>query len=377
MTNITLNQNDVRQWSTYAEIHSQPAVWREWAPKLVSQIDEIHTWLRDRNHDEVWFCGAGSSAFIGQALAFYMNSRSPVARFRAIATTDFVAQPRSFLHQQGKLLVVSIGRSGNSSESIGTLDALDALSPDSDRLHITCNAQGTLATRSVPGPGVLRTVILPEQTNDLGFAMTLSYTTMLLTALACFDTQAPLAVQDILPKLADAAESLLSTFADLQLKSTLVRPERAVFLGSGVLLAGARESALKVMELTAGQIPTLWDTTLGFRHGPKAFFTTQSCAYVLISSDPLTQRYDLDLAQEIRKQYGDQTVVTIGSSSDCDISLPTVGNDGWSLALYVLRAQYLAMQWSHALGKNVDDPFAGKNLTRVVSGVTLYPIATN
>ena len=373
MTNTTLTQRDLKQWQTYAEIHSQPAIWRAWAPELTRHISTIHEWLREKNHDEVWFCGAGTSAFIGQAVAFYMNSHSPLARFRSVATTDFVAQPGSFLRQQGKLLVVSFGRSGNSSESIGTLDALDVLRPGFDRLHITCNAQGVLATRSAPGPGELRTVILPAQTDDAGFAMTSSYTTMLLTALACFDMQAPQPMSEMLCRLADAGEALLSSFA-AQPAGSWTGPERAVFLGSGVLLAVARESALKVVELTSGQVPTLWDSTLGFRHGPKAFFTSRSCAYVLISSDPHTQRYDLDLAQEIRRQYGENTVVTIGSSPDCNFKLPTIGNDGWTAVLYVLRAQYLAMEWSHARGLNVDDPFAGKNLTRVVSGVTLYPL---
>jgi len=41
-------------------------------------------------------------------------------------------------------------------------------------------------------------------------------------------------------------------------------------------------------------------------------------------------------------------------------------------ALYVLPAQVLAHRWSEALGLPVDDPFAGRNLTRVVSGVRLY-----
>jgi len=376
MTNNTATTSDLGQWLTFGEVYAQPEIWRAWAPELARRLESIHAWLRERDHDEVWFCGAGTSAFIGQAVAFYMNSHSPAARYRSVATTDFVAQPGSFLHQQGKLLVVSFGRSGNSSESIGTLDALDVLRPGFDRLHITCNAKGALATRSAPGPGELRTMVLPAQTDDAGFAMTSSYTTMLLTALACFDLQAPLSVTESLPRLADAAEKLLNSFA-AQSGDAPTRPERAVFLGSGVLLAVARESALKVMELTGGRVPSLWDSTLGFRHGPKAFFTPKSCAYVLISSDPHTQRYDLDLAREIRQQYGEQTVVTIGSVDGCDIALPSIGNDGWSAVLYVLQAQYLAMRWSHDLGLNVDDPFAGRNLTRVVSGVTLYPLALN
>ena len=41
-------------------------------------------------------------------------------------------------------------------------------------------------------------------------------------------------------------------------------------------------------------------------------------------------------------------------------------------ALYVLPAQILSARWSQELGLPVDDPFQGRNLTRVVTGVTLY-----
>ena len=65
---------------------------------------------------------------------------------RAVASTDLVSRPHVYLNGRNPL-VVSFGRSGNSTESIGTMDALDALTPGAPRLHITCNAKGALATR--------------------------------------------------------------------------------------------------------------------------------------------------------------------------------------------------------------------------------------
>ncbi|QDL53683.1 SIS domain-containing protein [Rhodoferax aquaticus] len=365
----------MQQWHTYREIHAQPRVWSAWAAQLAQQLPALQGWLKDADYAAVWFCGAGTSAFIGEALASYLNPRSATPRYRAVATTDVVAQPYHALQTAGKLLVVSFGRSGNSSESLGTLDALDALAPHADRLHITCNATGALALRSVPGPGVLRTVVLPAETDDAGFAMTSSYTTMLLTALACFDAQPPLPVQQLLPALAQAAQALLDGMPAWAEKNAHTRPSRAVFLGSGPLLAAARESALKVLELTAGEVATLWDSTLGFRHGPKAFVNANTRVHVLVSSDPHTQRYDLDVVHEIRRQFGPSAVCTIGpDQAQCDVVVPVVGNDGWSVVLYVLFAQYMAMHWSHAMGLQVDNPFTSGNLTRVVSGVTLYPV---
>ncbi|WP_265646185.1 phosphosugar isomerase, partial [Verminephrobacter aporrectodeae] len=376
----------LRQWHTWREIHAQPAVWRAWEPRLAQQLPAVQAWLQQARHAAVWFCGAGSSAFIGEALASHLNARSATpcgragaatARYRALATTDLVAQPRHFLPADlpGPLLVVSFGRSGNSSESLGTLDALDALAPDADRLHITCNAAGALALRAVPGPGGLRTLVLPAQTDDAGFAMTSSFTTMLLSALACFDTAPPQPLAQLLPGLADAAANVLQALPAWADRPDQGRPERAVFLGSGPLLGIARESALKVLELSAGAVATQWDSTLGFRHGPKAFVNAHTRVHVLVSADPHTRRYDLDVAQEIRRQFGAAAVCTIGpAAAQCDVVLPTAEHAGWSLVLYALFAQYMAMHWSHAMGLNVDNPFASGNLTRVVSGVTLYPV---
>ena len=152
-------------------------------------------------------------------------------------------------------------------------------------------------------------------------------------------------------------------------------PSRAVFLGSGVLKGSARESALKVLELSAGRVPTSWELTLGFRHGPKAIVETDTRVHVLISNDPLTRRYDIDLANEIKAQFGSRTVVTLGSDeAGVDRYIPLVGNDAWTSPLYVAAAQIQAIAWSNALGINVDSPFGNRNLTRVVEGVTLYPL---
>jgi fructoselysine-6-P-deglycase FrlB-like protein len=268
MTDAHLNPADLDRWATTREIKRQPAIWRSFGPELDGIAAEIRSWVAIRRPDEIWFTGAGTSAFIGETLAAYLNQAAGPARHRAIPTTDLIAAPRNFLRPGVKLLVVSFGRSGNSSESIGTLDLLAAHAPEADRLHITCNATSALARTDNTGPGELRNIVLPPETDDSGFAMTSSYTTMLLTALACFDPTPPLPVADMLARLADGAEHLIAGQLDKLI--ALPIPERAVFLGSGPLTGSSRESALKVLELAAGQIPTSWDSTLGFRHGPKA-----------------------------------------------------------------------------------------------------------
>ncbi|MDO5630879.1 MAG: SIS domain-containing protein [Paracoccus sp. (in: a-proteobacteria)] len=349
-------------FATEREIRQQPQVWRDFAPALTEQADALRAWIAARDHDQVWFCGAGTSAFIGESLAVTLNAGPGSARFRAVPSTDLVGTPQNYVRDGLRVLVVSFGRSGNSSESVGSLDLLDTHAPGYDRLHITCNASSVLATRAMPdgAAGQFRALILPPETEDAGFAMTSSYTTMYLSALSVFAPPADGVVAQW-GRVADAAESIIAQgFAQ-----TPDLPGRAVFLGAGALAGAARECALKVLELTAGQVVTMFDTPLGFRHGPKAVVNDTTRIFVLGSAYPQTARYEADLIDELGRQYQDGIATRLVPSGGLD--------DAWSVPLHVIPAQILALQWAQALGLNADDPFAGRNLTRVVSGVTLYP----
>ena len=47
--------------------------------------------------------------------------------------------------------------------------------------------------------------------------------------------------------------------------------DRITYIGSGALGGLAEEARLKILELTAGKIAALFDTSMGLRHGPKSF----------------------------------------------------------------------------------------------------------
>jgi tagatose-6-phosphate ketose/aldose isomerase len=346
---------ELARHATWREIMAQPAIWRDWAGAFDPAA--LRAWVAGLGVDEVWFCGAGSSAYIGDMIVASLEGQ-PGPRLRAIPTTDIVARPHAYL-QGHSPLIVSFGRSGNSAETIGTLDALDVLAPRAPRLNITCNAGSALATRHALRQ---RTIVLPPATHDAGFAMTSSLTTMLLTALAIFGPPPDL------PALATHLTRLLPRFTA---HATAARtPDRVVFVGSGPLACAAREAALKVMELSAGAIPALWDSTLGFRHGPKSFVRGTTDIYVFGATHPHTARYDADLVAELRAQFPASSVTLAGPTGDID--MPT---EGAAFLLPIVLAQILAVVWSDRAGLPVDDPFAGLGtLSRVVSGVQLYPV---
>lgn len=348
--------DDLNHWATWREIHSQPDIWEAWGKAL--DVAGLRAWIADQNADEVWFCGAGTSAYIGDIIAAGVNG------VRSVPSTDLVSRPQHFCNG-ARPLVVSFGRSGNSTESIGTLDVLDALAPDAPRLNITCNKGSALATRASSAPQ--QVINLPEATHDAGFAMTSSFSTMLLTALALFD-----ATCDFAERSAELADQLRAILRDYPAASM---PQRAVYLGTGPLAFAAREAALKVMELSAGQIPALWDSTLGFRHGPKSFVNDDSAITLFQSPDYPASAYESDLAGELCAQFPQARVTTVGPTGDTKVAMPYGAL--WAAPLVIATAQLDAVRWSHALGLNVDDPFAGQGtLSRVVSGVKLYPVAS-
>ncbi|MDG1432033.1 MAG: SIS domain-containing protein [Paracoccaceae bacterium] len=355
-------QKSISDWSTWSEIISQPRVWRQWA--IDCDFSGHKTWIKAQSFDEVWFCGAGTSAFIGDIIVAGLEGQRGNVRLRSVASTDLVSEPQDFLRARNPL-VVSFGRSGNSSESIGTLDALDKLAPNAPRLNITCNGDSTLATRSSHGT---RVIVLPPETHDIGFAMTSSFSTMLLTALMLFSDNGSNAAT-----FNRAADTFEGALPDMQ-KAIGTPPERAVFLGTGAMTFAAREAALKVMELSAGRIPCLWDSVLGFRHGPKSFVTDKTEIVVFTATQSPATMYENDLIAELRAQFPNTRVTSIGPAADIDLPHP----DGavWAAPNAILYAQLAGALWSQAMGLNVDNPFEGQGtLTRVVSGVQLYEVA--
>ena len=183
-------------------------------------------------------------------------------------------------------------------------------------------------------------------------------------------------------RLAVAAERVLATQGAAARALAERRYDRIVYLGSGALRGLARESALKLLELTAGGVVSYSDSALGFRHGPKAVLDDRTLALVFLSNDPYTRQYDLDIAAELRRSLGAESVVAItaGAAAGPGDGAPwhVEGLDDVSdavLALpFVVSAQLLGLQFSLTLGNTPDNPFPSGAVNRVVQGVTIHTL---
>jgi tagatose-6-phosphate ketose/aldose isomerase len=356
--------------ATAAEIRQQPEAWRNLVDTLAQRRADLDAFLAFALGDDttrIVLTGAGTSAFVGDIAAEFLRRRLG-RRVDSIATTDIVADPQSVFAEGGPLLVVSFARSGNSPESVAATRIAEDFAASAHHLVITCDPEGALAVehRKRPNSFVLD---MPAETNDTGFAMTSSFSTMLLASLLSF---APSEI-DAVDVLTDAATRLIDD-AD-QIGELVNGADRVVYLGSGALGGLARESALKLLELTAGGIVSFYDTALGFRHGPKAVVNAKTLAVVYVSAEPYTTLYDADILTELRASAA-ATVVAVGGQNDGGAAFPLELLDPYDDALravaLIVFAQLLGLSASLQHGCTPDNPFPAGSVNRIVQGVTIH-----
>ena len=366
--------------ATAREIAQQPQVWPEIA-RQVAGDGALRAFLAPLLNDpelRIVLTGAGSSSFVGECLAPAI-ARSGARRAEALASTDIVSGPASTLPVRTPTLMVHVARSGNSPESVGVLDLAEQRIARCAHLVVTCNRDGELLRRV----GTLRkaqALLLPEACNDQGFAMTSSFTGMLLAAalaLGVLPASEPRAA-----RLGRLALRVMSP--DHALLMSLVRAQfkRVAYLGSNELKGLAHEAALKMLELTDGQVVSVGDAPLGFRHGPKTILDDSTLVVLFLSNDSHTRRYELDLLTELRRDGVARRVIALANAPGVPEHRDTLGLDDGAaerftdleLTLpYAVFAQSLAMLRSVSLGLTPDTPNTAGTVNRVVQGVAIYP----
>ena len=373
--------------NTAKEIIQQPDTWRESVKNLIKNKIEIKSFIGSflsKKEFRIILTGAGTSAFAGEVCEPYLTSLLN-KRVEAIATTDLVASPKSYFIKDMPTLLVSFARSGNSPESVHAVNLANQLVDDLYQIVITCNENGKLAKNTVNDEKSLL-LLMPPQTNDLGFAMTSSFTTMVLNAMAVFNINNIENFSSDVDKLSNSVNDFIEN--NIEKVTSLANEdfERIVYLGSSTSKGIARESALKVLELTAGKVNASYDTPLGFRHGPKSVVDDETVSVIYISNDEYTRKYDLDLAKEMLAHKKNDKVVIVGDNIEEDILnkadyVFNVENINYNVENKVLLplqqiifGQMLSFLKSVNLGITPDNPCPTGEVNRVVQGVILHEL---
>lgn len=371
---------------TASEIYGQPELWLKTWNLITKNSFQLGSYLKDvlkQPELQIILTGAGTSAFVGEVLEGPMQKNTKIPT-RAVPTTDIVTHPELFILEDKPTLLISFARSGNSPESVKAVELANLISKNIYHLIITCNPNGELAKLSCGNNCFV--FVLPPESDDQSLAMTGSFSSMLLVGLLIFriDELSILKNQNSLIhkygcEFFDKYLSEIKKIADLDFN-------RAVFLGSGLFSGIARESHLKLQELTDGKVVCKHDTFLGFRHGPKAVIDDKTLITYLFSNNSYSQKYERDLVTSVNVGRTGIYRVGIMEKELSNISLDTkiiFSNDSESLdeeflsVLLILFAQLLGFFKSLKLGLKPDNPSEEGVITRVVLDVDLHKYEKN
>jgi tagatose-6-phosphate ketose/aldose isomerase len=188
--------------------------------------------------------------------------------------------------------------------------------------------------------------------------------------------------EQVLRQLVQSAKSFLPQAADCAAALAKEPYTKACFVGSGPLRAVAKESALKLLELTAGTVVTMSESALGLRHGPMAALDRDTLFVCFLSENPKVQRYERDLLQEIGNKRLVRNRVVVAARADSPLSpfaehylAPSVAfpaTDDYRAPLDVIFGQLLGLFFSLRWNLRPDCPSPNGAISRVVQNVSIH-----
>ena len=373
---------------TPREISQQPATWSKTYERCRERRADLSEVLRVAGirrgataSPTVYLLGAGTSDYAGRALVPLLRRRWGCDVW-AVPTTTLLTDFEDFHLAGREYLWISFSRSGDSPEGVALLERALGQHHEIRHVVITCNQQGHMAQLCSRHADRALALVLDEAVNDRGLAMTSSFSNMVLAGQCMAHLEDLGGFGNVVGQMVEAGSQFLPAAAEAAAAITTLGCTRAAFVGAGALRAVADESALKVVELSAGKVTTMAETPLGLRHGPISSVDGQALFVAFLSSDARQRGYELDLLREIdRKRLGRvRAVVTAQSgedessladyclSLDCAADLP----DHYRPVLDVILGQLIGLFASLRYGLKPDQPSPNGAISRVVSPIRLY-----
>jgi tagatose-6-phosphate ketose/aldose isomerase len=363
---------------TLHEILQQPWTWLDTCDRMSSHAAELKRIVADIR--SLVLTGSGSSEYVGDCVRQALQEELAVSA-QVIGGGELLMHGRAVFPPERPGLMVSLARSGDSPESAGAMSQLLEQEPLIRHLVLTCNQSGALAARYARDPRV-GVVVLDDCTNDRSLVMTSSLTNLVLAARFLGLLDKPETYRRICTGLSTICCQLFLNHFDSFVRVAGEPYTRAVYLGSGTRWGAARESALKMLEMTSGRVSAISENYLALRHGPMSYITDDTLIVCFLSSDPSLRAYETDLLAELtRKQLGlARVIIGEGIPSDSlqeeDIAIETPGiaelGDENAPVIAVVAGQLLAFSRCLRDGLRPDSPSVDGVINRVVENFTVY-----
>jgi len=372
---------------TPREVFQQPTTWRETYQRMVRLAPAIKEFLVRAGLEDssptplnVTLIGAGTSDYIGKSV-YALLQREWRCVVNAVPSTDLLTNMEDHLIPGRPYLWISFSRSGDSSEGVAVLGAALNRYPEIKHLIVTCNQQGQMARTFSDNENVF-SIVLSDEVNDRGLAMTSSFSNMVIVAQSLAHLRNLDVYGDVLEALVNAASVTLPAAAEVCERIVQEGFSRACFLGSGALKGAAIESALKVLEFTSGKVVSFGESFLGLRHGPLSAINTDTLVVGFLSSDSRRRAFELDLFKEIAEKQLTSKCVSVFPGKDLEalkiaqsrisLGLRSDISDLYRPPVDVLVGQLLGLFSSLREGLKPDAPSPQGAINRVVSHVTIH-----
>ncbi len=379
---------------TPREIAQQPRTW-ETTLKIFQQdqrricdfLDSVGVREELEQRPVVMLIGAGTSDYIGQALELLIRQKWGCEVW-TVASTDLLPNLAEYVVPGRKYLWISFSRSGDSPEGVAVLEQAIQLYPEVAHLVVTCNAKARM-TEVCKASKRACVVVLDDVVNDRSLAMTSSFTNMVVMGQCLANAWSIEEYTGVVEQLVRAGQHMLTRAADEADRIAARGYTRVCFIGGGALASVAKESALKVLEMTAGQVQAMSETVLGLRHGPMAALDTQTLFVCFVSGDERRAQYASDLLREIGEKgiVGERVAVGTAAAKGeiapyCDSYVAVddasehageepIG-DSYRPVVDVIFGQMLGLYCSVAHELKPDSPSPDGVINRVVQKFRIY-----
>jgi len=363
---------------TLPEICRQPQTWRDTCELMIKSTAAVNASLLGAK--SLIFTGSGSSEYVGDCVRATVQAELGID-CQAIGGGVLLTGKTEALPVCRPRVMVSLARSGDSPESTGALSLMPEHDPEMRHLVLTCNSTGALA-QTYRDHTQVSVITLGDNTNDQSLVMTSSFTNLIVAARFLGLVNHPDAYRAICDQAASITTHVFSSHFDTLAQVAESGFKRVVYLGSGARYGAAREAALKMLEMTAGRVTSLYESYLGLRHGPMSYIDSNTLVVGFISSDETTRSYETDLLRELsRKRLGLRKLI-VGEEIRTDVTRPEdvvvecrglkqLG-DGNAVLVDAVVAQLLAFFRCMQEGLRPDSPSRDNVINRVVQRFPLY-----
>ncbi len=372
---------------TPREIAQQPQMWLDTFNRITIHQDTWREWFTalgiKRNQNlHVILSGAGTSYYAAFCQLPYW--RQTLRRScEAWPTTHIVTEPKSIINAE-QLLLISLARSGNNPETIGSVRLVEQLASKAYHLAITCNKDSFLGQLEDNMPNAKSLVLHPD-TLDKGLAMTSSFTNLVLAGQLLAGLIDEADHSTIVNDLSAMGDQLMKDSSRIMAVVDNNEFDRVFVLGDGSQYGAALEGVLKFEEFSDGAILGLAETFLAARHGYANVINENTLVVFLLASNPYVRQYQMGVVREIAQRRPNTTTMAVTQHEDAHLNenvdhivvldktnqrrLP----DFWRAPLDTIVLQCLSLQSAVKLGVPPDNPFRHRATARAIEGLALHP----